>query len=169
MRKLIQKQKGFTIIEIIVVFFVISMGLIGVLSLIVQNIQAQRIGKNELVASQLAQEGLELTRNIRDMNWITAGNAWSQDISNGGTYVFAIDYNGRSSINPVSGPSDSTAKLKIDASGFYSHSGLTDSIFNRAITVTDNGDYLDVQSEIEWRERSSIYHYTANTILYDWR
>ena len=169
MKLKLSNNSGISILEVIVAVMIIAMGMIGVLSLVIQNIQAQYINKNVLIASGLAQEGLELVRNVRDLNWLTLGNNWSQNIIGDGTY--AIDYNGRSSINDaVNNINDAGARLYIDGNGFYTHAPTaTSTNMFRIITVVDNGDYLDVKCAIRWTQGNQNHDYTAETYLYDWR
>lgn len=164
-----KKQNGFTILETIIAFFIITMGMVGVLTLVVQNVQVQYINKNVLIASHLAQEGLELVRNVRDNNWLTPGHGWTQDIVGDGTYT--VDYRGRTSINAsVNDINDAGARLYIDNNGFYSHLASSQATkFYRLITVADHGSYLDVECKIRWLEKAQNYDYTAKTLLYDWR
>lgn len=164
-------KAGFSLLEIIIVIFIITMGLVGILSLVVQNIQVSNVNKNTLIASQLAQEGLELVRNIRDGNWLdgadwklgAGGYGSDSDIFQDGDY--AIDYAG---ITDVAGINDVNARLKINGN-FYEHGSGTDTPFSRLITVINNGSYLNVECAVQWRERNSIRNYTASTVLYDWR
>jgi len=140
---------------------------VGVSSLVVQNIRAQYIDKNVLIASGLAQEGLELVRNIRDLNWLSSGNAY-QDLL--GTYT--IDYRGRESIKAVGSINDAGAKLYVNNfSGLYTH-GAADgaaTIFYRLITADNESGYLDVRCKIRWKEGGRNHDYTAETYLYNWR
>lgn len=167
-----KKQKGFSIIEVMASVFIITFGLIGVLALADQNIRNQRLSKNTLVASQLAQEGLELVRNTRDKNWLL-NNDWkfgvgvgtNSDIIQDGSY--AIDYSG--AIVNVSNVSDQGANLKIDAGGFYWHGIGTNSIFNRMISVVDNGDSINVNATVRWQEGANMRSYSLDTVLYNWR
>ena len=106
------KQSGFSILEIIVIVFIVSLGLLGILSLTTQNIRVQYINKNNLIASQLAQEGLELVRNIRDTNWTIEGSNWDTGLSAG---TFKIDFDD----NALQASSMEDAKLYIDGSGRY--------------------------------------------------
>lgn len=167
----LKRQFGFSILEVIIAILIISIGMIGVLSLITQNIQVQYISKNDLIASQLAQEGMELVRNIRDTNWLTAGNDWkigagastNSDIVQDGDY--AIDYSGFI----VDIDSINNAGLNIDAAGFYTHgAGVAATPFSRLITVVDNGDYLEVECKVQWKERGRTHDYTVKTLLYNW-
>lgn len=167
--KIIKNNLGISILEVMAATLIITMGMIGVLSLVIQNIQAQYINKNILIASGLAQEGLELVRNARDLNWLTPGNSWSQGLVGDGTY--AIDYGGRSSINTaVNSLNDAGARLYVNGNGFYAHTVTAAATnFYRLITVVNNTDYLDVKCAIRWKDGAQNHDYTAETYLYNWR
>lgn len=167
--KIIKNNLGISLLEVIAAILIITIGLVGVLSLVIQNIQAQYINKNVFIASGLAQEGLELVRNIRDLNWLTPGETWNQDIVGDGTYT--IDYGDRSSINTaVNNLNDTGARLYIDGNGFYTHqTSATATNFYRLITVIDNTDYLDVKCAIRWQDGRQNHDFTAETYLYNWR
>lgn len=155
--------------EVIAAIMVITIGMVGVVSLVVQNIEAQYINKNILMASGLAQEGLELVRNIRDANWLIQGNSWDQNIAGDGTY--AIDYRGFSWINmSVNSIDEAGARLYVDGNGLYSHQiTAIPTNFYRLITVADHSDYLDVKCVIRWADGTQNHNYTAETYLYNWR
>ncbi|MDP2709371.1 MAG: hypothetical protein Q8O93_05025 [bacterium] len=171
--KFIKNKQGISIIEVIAAIMIITIGMIGVLSLVIQNIKAQYINKNVLIASGLAQEGLELVRNIRDNNWLAEGNNWklgdgvdpNTNITQDGEY--AIDY----SLGIIDVDDLASARLYIDSNGFYTGAaaGNAPTDFYRLITVLDQGDYLDVISAIRWNDGGQNHYYTAETYLYDWR
>lgn len=193
--KIIKNNLGISLLEVIVAMTIITIGLVGVLSLVIQNVEAQYIDKNILMASGLAQEGLELVRNVRDTNWLAPGNAWKQGLTGDGTYT--IDYGGPTSIKmSVNSIADADARLysnKIcigggdegsdceqnsdcssnvcQPSGFYTHtsSGNEPTNFYRLITIVDNNDYLDVKCAIRWIDGGQNHDYTAETYLYNWR
>lgn len=166
----IKQKRGFSLLEVMMAVLIIGIGMIGVSSLIVQNIQVQYINKNVLIASQLAQEGLELTRNARDENWLTSGNDWDENISDGSAnYTFTIDYlkNINDTVNSVD---EDGAKLYINSDDFYTHisTGNTEIGFYRLITVNDQVNYLEIKCTVQWKERERIHDYTAETVLYNW-
>jgi len=167
--KITKNNSGISIVEVVVAMMIITMGMVGVLSLVIQNVEAQYINKNVLMASGLAQEGLELVRNARDLNWLTPGNIWNQNIVGDGTYI--IDYNGLASINMVINSIDEAgARLYVNSNGFYTHTiTATATNFYRLITVVDQGDYLDVSCAIRWKDGTQNHNYTAETYLYNWR
>lgn len=64
------KNKGVTIIELIITLFILSVGAIGVLSAMRQPIEQSGIAISTLRANYFAQEAIELIRNERDTIWI---------------------------------------------------------------------------------------------------
>ncbi len=63
-----KQTTGFTLLETIVAVTVLVTAIIGPFSLASQTIKAQSIAKNQLIAANLAQEGIELFRNYRANN-----------------------------------------------------------------------------------------------------
>lgn len=166
----VKNQKGFGIAEVLVSISILIFGLVGVLSLANQNIRAQRINRNSMIASHLAQEGIELVRNTRDTNWL-AGNDWKlgdgvnpdTDIFQDGTY--SIDYTG--DIFNVEDIFDPLTILKLDPNKFYQHSTGDDSMFSRIVTVVDNDESINISVAVSWNDSGN--NYTIDTILYNWR
>lgn len=163
-------QNGFTILEMIVVIFIISLAMIGVMSLVGQNIQAQYINKNDLIASQLAQEGLEIVRSVRDSNWKN-NYPWDTNLDNG-SYVWdyrgAIDMSNRLITDPQ-------AKLYLRTgapdNGFYwsGGSGIATN-FSRIVTINNKTSTSTVVScLVQWKEKGKTHNYKAETALYDWK
>lgn len=153
---------GFTLIEIIVVLFVVSLGMIGVLSLIIQNIQGENINKNSIAAYQLAQEGVELIRKTRDTNWKNSV-AFNQGLSVGSYYMSYLD----TTPNPLT--NDSQGNLYKNSNGFYVHDSGTLTKFNRIIEITAPTAYsMIVRSQVSWEEHNQVYSYEVDTALFDW-
>lgn len=162
--KIINKynKRGFTLVEIIAVLFVVVVGLMGVLSLIVQNIQSQSLNKNNLTAYQLAQEGMELVRKVRDSNWRNS-NVWDKDLVAGSYYM---DY---SDSTPHILSASTEGDLYKNSSGFYVHGGATETPFNRTIEIAlIDADSMRVYIHITWSDHGRVFNYDLETILYDW-
>ena len=169
-------QSGFSLMEIIVVIFIIVLGLIGVLSLVVQNIQVKDFNQNTLVASQLAQEGLELTRNIRDGNWLASNWFGTGLVIEGDSDTITIYFDSDNIIiidNDEVNINEDEAILKKDNKGFYTHSVGDDTIFRRVVELkndnTENLAMIKVSSIVQWSNRGKTHQYQADTIFYDWR
>jgi type II secretory pathway pseudopilin PulG len=158
-----QQLKGFTLIEIITVLFVVSLGLIGVLSLIIQNIQSQSINRCNIIAYQLAQEGIELIRKTRDSNWVN-GDIWNKNLISGSYYMDPLD-----SIPQVMSNFNQATLYKND-DGLYVHeSGVTSTPYKRIIMIENLSAYsMRVYSRVVWSDRDKVFYYDLETLLYDW-
>ena len=170
-----KKEQGFTILEVAVSLFIISMGVLGAMALVDQTIRVKEVNKNKVIAGQLAQEGVEIVRSIRDNNWLDEDD-WHDGIINGGAYT--VHYNGGVVDTDVSGLSASTTKLYLDPDGYYRHydspGSATSTIFRRIIKVDSSFDpstsaSTSVESVVQWQERGTKHEYTAETVLYNWR
>ncbi len=67
---LTQKKSGESLIEVIMAIFVIGVGSTVATTLIVTALQANVFSRDSLQAVNLASEGIEAVRSIRDSNWI---------------------------------------------------------------------------------------------------
>lgn len=73
----IKCKKGFSIAEAMIATAVLVVGLSGILFLISNSVIQSIDSRNQIIASALAQEGVELARNARDNNVIGGNNAFS--------------------------------------------------------------------------------------------
>ncbi len=64
------KKTAESLIEVIIAVFVVALGSSVATSLIVTSIQSNSFSRDNLIALNLAVEGLEAMRNIRDNNWL---------------------------------------------------------------------------------------------------
>lgn len=174
------KYKGFSLLETLVVIAVITVGLVGVMGLIVYITSIGQVSPNEIIAANLAQEGIEVVRNIRDGNWLEK-NEWYINICGpgaGNTWAGIIDYDD-TQLDKKSGDKNwsfsncgETCRLKVDANGIYSHdaSGTDTSFYRMVITDKDGQDKLKVFSKVKWTNRDGTTHnITVEDHLYDWR
>lgn len=167
-------KTGFSLIETIVVLFIVSVGLLAVLSLSIESAKSQSLNKNALVAAGLAQEGIELIRNVRDTNWRENSSstpvAWNRYIE--GSLIgekYKIDYN---TFIPTSTSSIDSAIL-YDSAGFYSHDTSSQpTIFKRMITIyatSSSASSSTIKSLVEWSDKGRSNKLELETILYDWK
>jgi prepilin-type N-terminal cleavage/methylation domain-containing protein len=163
-------EKGFTMMEVLAAIFIITMGMMGVFSLVQQAISFITVSSSRLVATYLAQEGIEIARNIRDGNWLearTTETAWDDGLSAGEYYSF--DY--RSQTIPDSSNCYTREwhnYLEFDGS-FYSCSCDSNAKFQRKIKIVPVGaDILEITVEVSWQERGRIHQVKAREDLYQW-
>lgn len=77
------KKTADTLIEVIIALFVLVIGSGAATVLIVSSLQANTFSKDSLVGLNLAVEGIEAIRNIRDTNWVKFSydkeNCWNME------------------------------------------------------------------------------------------
>jgi len=149
-------QKGFSLLEVIVAVFIVAVGLVGILTLANMSLKGASTSKMKLIASGLAQEGIEVVRDIRRSN--TEWDDWYSGVSNGD---YRVQYN---SANLMS---FSETPLKLDTnSGLYQYSSGDDSSFYRKITLTKiSADEVKVVMEVKWPDNTL----TAEDRLWNWK
>ena len=138
MKKIQITKKGFSLVEVLVSLTVLSIGIVTITMLMTVNIKTSTVAKNQVVAAELAQEGIELVRNVRDNG--SAAFVAKAD----GDYL--IDY----TTNLTSlGSSNGRLFLK---DGFYSHTSTSAvaTKFYRKITLSVSGSNKVVNSMVNW-------------------
>lgn len=158
------KGAGFTLLELIIAMAVITTGVLATVVLLTNSVASARSVRNEVVATNLAQEALEIVHSIRDQN-VAAGRAWDQGMSAGQTY--RVDVLGANLIELGANP-----PLNIDASGFYTYGAGTATFFQRTVAFAkypagcaDPCPSLQVTVTVSWPARS----FTADSIITEWR
>ncbi|OHA77087.1 MAG: hypothetical protein A3J30_02080 [Candidatus Wildermuthbacteria bacterium RIFCSPLOWO2_02_FULL_47_9c] len=170
-------SKGFTLLEIIAATFVLLLMAGGVFSLVVFNLRASSGVARHTEAAYLAQEGIELVRNMRDTNFlairrglcnpIANPDAWKGVGSCGGAIINLTSCGGgcQAQYNSSSLISYAGALLLRDNNGMYNYSTGGQTPFRRKITINDSEpDILRVDVEVFWEAQSVV----ASTELYNW-
>lgn len=161
-------REAFSLVEIMIVLFIISLGLVGILSLIVQNIQSSDYNKNNLTAYLLSQEGLEIVRRHRDTNWEKSYDFNYGLVEEGVKSNFCYDYN-----DVAPRPSLVACSLGLNDEDFYDHDPTSPKTgFSRLISVEliNDSSAMRVISEVFWLNRvGGKSSYATETLLYDWK
>lgn len=63
-------KKGFTLIELIIALAVFSVGIMAAFTLALAGLNTSKDNYARILSANLAREGIELVRNIRDSNWL---------------------------------------------------------------------------------------------------
>lgn len=157
-------QKGFTLLETMIAIVVITVGAVSVMSLIHRATLGAQLASSRLVAAYLAQEGLEIVRNIRDSNWLEQREnpeiAWDQNLPSGNWEADFDDF----TLTPFQ-----NRNLKVNG-GFYNYSAGGDTKFKRKIAIAKpDSNTLEVSVEISWSERGSSFTTSFYENLYNWK
>lgn len=153
----INAGNGFTLIEMLIVVFVVGVGLVGALSFFNINANNQFETKNELIAAGLAQEGVELVRNVRDYNLLNDldwGSGYGPSLNPG---CKTIDFTSLDDHRCITAGNltyvcvDANARYYQCASGA---SGITD--FTRTIDASNETDgSIKIICTVSWNDRST--------------
>jgi|GEM_PF-800055 len=161
--------QGFTLVEALIAVAIITTGLIAILGVISYAISISRVSPDEVIAANLAQEGIGVIKNIRDSNWLVdkADNgmrdnsvSWKQDIGQGSvtlsssttapTYLLPGIGNAIACKNNLG----TACQLFLDSDGLYSHDSSGEPTkFYRLIRIVEQagGTRLRVTSWVAWQ------------------
>jgi len=166
-----QKNKGFTILEVMAAIFILTIGIGGAFLLVRQSLSAASINKNRLVAAYLAQEGIEIVRNIRDSNWLNPSLAWDYGLGSGD---WIASYSSTTlSTNFVT--NTAANYLKVDSNKMYNYSVGGSTSFQRKISLrntdlspADGKTEKEVRVTVFWSERGRTHSLSALEYLQNW-
>ncbi len=180
------KKNGFTLVECLVAISILMVGILSNFILVTRALFNATVIEQRLTASFLAQEGIELVRNIRDTNFIKGlkgeGAGWKNKLTNGCYTVEALPTGGIITLTslPVTGcgsipPKSQPLKLKhinsnsdnIDIYG-YSISG-EETPFYREIEIEGVGsNEIKVVSHLMWKTKNTWFDLHVEDHLYNW-
>lgn len=152
-------KKGFSIGEVILSVFILGVTMLTILAMYANSVKHFQDERDSVIASMLAQEGVELARNIRDNNWAgregvldttpeTFDNFNSSDSDN-----CRLDMDD-SSISCGAGATNKV--LYVDGDGFYVHGGGDATKFRRNISLdfddatASDSEEVVVTSFVSW-------------------
>jgi len=170
-------QKGFTLIEVMIAIFVTIVGVVGIYGLVPHIFGVVAINNDRFIASQLAKEGIEIVRNIRDVNYLESIDDWTIPWNKGLDGCITgceADYFNLTELDPVL-PVFTGRELMVDVSGFFNYvGGVRSSHFQRKIVIDDCGpECIDVKVEVFWPKNTyfstEITSLQAEEKLYNWR
>lgn len=175
-------RRAFTLVETLVAITVVTLAILAPFDAIQRVIAASRLAKDNLIASALAQEGLEYVRFVRTSNYL-AGKPLFQGIDNTSSARFGrndcvnslCELDATQSVGSAITSCNSTnidvcRLLYVNSStGLYTFSttNATPSLFKRGFTYVQYANYEKVTVKVEWSDHGTqILTLTEN--LYDW-
>ncbi len=171
-----QKNGGFTLIETLVAVSIFTVSILGLFAVLTEGISSTIYARQKIIASYLAQEGIEYVRNIRDTYVL-----YYDDTSQEGWDRFKVVMNpcnatngcGFDTVFPhdvfVCGGSNN-CRLSI-SDGSYSTNSGDDSGFIRQVWMTTTESNLNevrIFSKVEWTQGSGSYNITFSENLFNW-
>src|SRR3989338_1179046 len=176
------KNKGFTLVETLVAISIFTVSILALLSILTQGISNVSYAKKKIIASYLAQEGIEYIRNMRDtfalFDSIDSQRGW--DLFNvklagascqaaNGCYFGDLDADDFTNPNQpmtgitvaICGPS-CPPLLYNEATGKYGYTaaGLDSGFVRQVRTQINSADEIKIFSTVSWTQGSGRYNIT---------
>jgi len=153
-----KSSTGFTLIELLIAATLVMIVFGSILSLVNYSIYATTFIQNNLIASFLAQEGIELTIKKRGENWVL-GKVFDNGLAAGD---YRADYAGI--FDTAYGE-----PIKFDENFGYQYSQGNPTSFKRKITIQPvTSDHFRVISEVTWKSKAKDFKITVEDHLYNW-
>jgi hypothetical protein len=165
----LSEQSGFTLLETMVAIMLFIIALSALLALVRDSVTSATYTKNEVVATYLAQEGIDYIRNVRDeMVYVNPSiSPWSDFVTEigttrgcgtvGGCHLDLYSFN-KLTVCPVSPLTCPVIPIQPNSKPFI-----------RKITTMSMGtDVLLVKVEVSWLNGSTTRTRTLTTSLYNW-
>jgi len=177
--KKINKNKAFTLVETLVAISIFTVSILGLISVLASGISDTGYAKKKMVATYLAQEGIEYVRNARDAYVLfpdVNGTSWDYFVDTISECVAGnecgfdrpiSDYFFDDDLHLCSIAFD--CKLYINNGGYDTYSIGTDSGFTRKLwTEAVSDDEIKVYSTVSWTQGSGNYSITFSENLFNW-
>jgi len=195
MKKYFKNQLGQTLLEMIFAMGILMMVVAAVLALSAASIAGEKESESQVTANNLAREGIEVVRNIRDTNWLLKVD-WDmgmkpepsllkcQPVFNSGSGTWLVSF-------PTS-QIDSNFLVYLSTTGIYNYDTTgTPTGFYRYLLLnyicqkSDGSEYaktdstnclnnetkigLKVQSNVSWQESGKARSVNIEDYLYAWK
>jgi len=166
---------GFTIIELVISIFILSVAVVGIFSAFSIMVISTSDTTDRLTAAYLAQEGMEIVRNIRDNNWLTIIQSCVDPNTECSFDEWAKNYLDSCSKNSVGCQADyratSLSSYAVGSNvgylylenGFYVYNPISTSPkqtkFKRKIIIDKEGSenqILRVRVQVSWKQKASL-------------
>lgn len=162
MRKINTKHAGFTLLETIIAIAVISLVITAAAQLVQSSTRIGGQSMKEFIAYHLAEEGLEVVRNLRDTNWLS-NVKWRKGLEDG---LYVIDEN-----SAFSGINEKWTLRKINSQDQVPEIVLNENEkFKRTIEIkTEDETRILVKSNVNFIVSLKTKSASIETILTNWK
>jgi len=149
-------RRGFTLVEVLVALFIFSLTVMAVMAVLARGTSNIINSKKKMAAEYLAQEGIEVVRNVRDTYALTYGvSGWNDH--------FIVEVNQK--CLTACSFSDPSGGSTID---ILNPGSSTNDGFTRTITVapiSGGNNEVKVSSTVTWNDTKSV---TFSEDLFNW-
>lgn len=175
-------KSGFTLVETLIAITVLLIAIVAPMTLAQEGILAARLAEDQIVAFYMAQEGVELVRNIRDENKYDGNPMLASpldvcivavDSTEPGCYIDATNVGPDASFSTQSCSSGGCPVVRTDGTIYaYTAAGFENTKFTRNIRTWyvpgSSNDEMRVEVTVTWPFRQSTRTYTLRSNLTNW-
>ena len=168
-------DRGFSLLETTVAVAILVTAVLGPLSLASLSIKSSSQAKNNLIAANLAQEGMELMRNFRANNVFVFGNSgWTAEMD---SCFFAAGCQIDAATPATVACGASCSNLNFDQnSGLYSYDAGAPTLFIRTINIEtvplglppSTANEIKIIVSVSWQERFGLQEFALEEHLLNW-
>jgi len=179
------KNSGFTLVEMLVAVSIFTVAILTIMTILGQNISDTTYAKRKLVASYLAQEGIEYIRNMRDTYVLfpAPGKSWNNfkatlapcNSGNGCGFVDPSDSNIFVCNNSRScelylnnNVSYSTVQQTITRSNGETIVGVGSGFVRKIWAETVGSDEIKIHSAVYWTQGTGEHNVEFTENLFNW-
>lgn len=175
-------KSGFTLVETLVALSIFSLAIVALMVILGAGLKDTNYAKSKIVAGFLAEEGIELMRNLRDTHVLYDGqtNGWAffladVDECNNQKCIFHTEELSSLSITDINIEScDQPECMELyyhESTGSYDHTAINGvrSGFLRYLSIEplDGGDHeARIHSVVFWNDAQAVVSFTEN--IFDW-
>ncbi|MDB5265561.1 MAG: seg [Parcubacteria group bacterium] len=172
----LRTKKGFTLVETLVAISILMVSIVGPMYSVFQAVQTTYIARDQLIATALAQEGIEYVRHHRDNNSLynlkNPGSpvSWMNGLSACTGQNCMVDVIASDSVPPVtcSGTCSPLDNATV-APFYYNYISGTPSRFTRTVRInTVSANEVVVTSTVSWINSKIPFSVTVTEHLYNW-
>lgn len=146
---------GFSVPEVLLSIFVLSVGLTSIIALVSASLRDSLANNDSIIGTDLAQEGIELVRNVRDNDYAAGNNGFT--LFSTANKHCRIDWNDAdTSLDCTASPATVNPQRYyldyVGSPGLYQHTG-TQGRYSRYIYIdydTNGGEHALVRSFVYW-------------------
>jgi len=172
----IKTNKGFNLLEIIISVGIITVGILAITNLFFVLSKAAIINKNKIIAIYLAEENIEIVRQIRDTNWLSGAANWDQNINAGDGVAVVWDTSDITKGYRIVNKNSNTEEVYEDINGAGYFQNLPPGLlplswaptnFKRWLTITKpNASTMEIVSHVYFNGEEVGY---STAIFKDWK